>query len=99
MRVLLNPRLNYCSVVYRNTFRASLRQYGSTKSSNPLRILFCGSEEFSIASLRALHKEHERNPELIASIDVVCKPAKRVGRGRTALREGMNVLKLGKIIC
>lgn len=94
MRVLLNPRSIYCSVACRNTFPVR-----SKKLSKPLRILFCGSEEFSIASLLALHGEHERNPELIASIDVVCKPAKRVGRGRTGLREGVNVPTLGMIVC
>lgn len=51
------------------------------KQSDPLRILFCGSDEFSTASLRALHEEKERNPDLIESIDVVVRPGKRVGRG------------------
>ncbi|KAK8116219.1 formyl transferase [Apiospora sp. TS-2023a] len=51
------------------------------KQSDPLRILFCGSDEFSTASLRALHEEQERNPGLIESIDVVVRPGKRVGRG------------------
>ncbi|KKK14528.1 methionyl-tRNA formyltransferase family protein [Aspergillus rambellii] len=43
----------------------------STKAYEPLRILFCGSDEFSIASLKALHKEHVHRPDRIASIDVV----------------------------
>ncbi|KAK8084796.1 methionyl-tRNA formyltransferase [Apiospora hydei] len=51
------------------------------KQSDALRILFCGSDEFSSASLRALHEEKERNPGLIESIDVVVRPGKRVGRG------------------
>ncbi|KAK7943017.1 Methionyl-tRNA formyltransferase [Apiospora aurea] len=51
------------------------------KQSDSLRILFCGSDEFSSASLRALHEEKERNPGLIESIDVVVRPGKRVGRG------------------
>ncbi|KAK7931648.1 formyl transferase [Apiospora marii] len=51
------------------------------KQSDTLRILFCGSDEFSSASLRALHEEKERNPGLIESIDVVVRPGKRVGRG------------------
>ncbi|KAH9900210.1 Formyltransferase [Xylariomycetidae sp. FL2044] len=51
------------------------------KKSDPLRILFCGSDDFSCASLDALQKERERNPELIRSIDVVVRPGKRTGRG------------------
>ncbi|KAI1850204.1 hypothetical protein JX266_004062 [Neoarthrinium moseri] len=51
------------------------------KASDPLRILFCGSDEFSCANLRALHAEHVRNPSLVESIDVVVRPGKRVGRG------------------
>ncbi|KAL2828708.1 formyl transferase [Aspergillus cavernicola] len=59
----------------------------STKTYDPLRILFCGSDEFSIASLKALHAEHVKRPEKIASIDVVCRPGKRVGRGLKQIRE------------
>ncbi|KAJ5678686.1 hypothetical protein N7462_006930 [Penicillium macrosclerotiorum] len=63
-----------------------LRGY-STKSYDPLRILFCGSDDFSIASLRALHAYHLKQPSRIASIDVVCRPGKRVGRGLKKIRE------------
>ncbi|OAX83329.1 hypothetical protein ACJ72_02308 [Emergomyces africanus] len=62
-------------------------RYTSTKSCDPLRILFCGSDSFSIASLGALCKERANNPETIASIDVVCRPGKRVGRGLKTIRE------------
>ncbi|OJD18895.1 hypothetical protein AJ78_01150 [Emergomyces pasteurianus Ep9510] len=62
-------------------------RYASTKSCDPLRILFCGSDSFSIASLTALCKERANNPETIASIDVVCRPGKRVGRGLKTIRE------------
>ncbi|KKZ66095.1 methionyl-tRNA formyltransferase [[Emmonsia] crescens] len=62
-------------------------RYVSTKSCDPLRILFCGSDTFSIASLKALCKERANNPETIASIDVVCRPGKRVGRGLKLIRE------------
>ena len=65
-----------------------IRRYISQKSSDPLRILFCGSEDFSIASLRALHDEYTKNQGLIASIDVVCKRAKRIGRNLKGIREG-----------
>ena len=60
----------------------------SCKASEPLNILFCGSDEFSIASLRALHKEAKEDAESITNIDVVCRPDKRVGRGLQVIREG-----------
>lgn len=60
----------------------------ATKAYEPLRILFCGSDEFSIVSLRALHEEQLRCSDRIASIDVVCRPGKRVGRGLKQIREG-----------
>ena len=63
------------------------RRWSSSKTSDPLRILFCGSDEFSIASLRALHREQQARPEFIKSIDVVSRPPKRVGRGLKSLRE------------
>ncbi|KAI1649238.1 Formyltransferase [Daldinia loculata] len=56
------------------------------KKSDPLRILFCGSDEFSCASLEALHQEHVRNPALIQSIDVVVRPGKRTGRGNKIIQ-------------
>ena len=60
----------------------------SSKDSSPLHILFCGSEEFSIASLRAIYEEHKKEPGLVASIDVVCRPGKRTGRDLKTIREG-----------
>lgn len=66
------------------------RRYSVTaRLQEPLRILFCGSDEFSIASLRALDEERRRAPDLIHSIDVVHRPAKPSGRGLKTLREGM----------
>lgn len=59
----------------------------STKPE-PLRLLFCGSDDFSSAALKVLHAEHVKKPELIASIDVVCRSAKRTGRGLHRIREG-----------
>ncbi|KAK1760614.1 Methionyl-tRNA formyltransferase [Echria macrotheca] len=59
----------------------------STRASDPLRILFCGSDEFSCASLKALEAEHRTNPDLIRSIDVVVRPPKRTGRGLKQIRE------------
>ncbi|KAI0881761.1 Formyltransferase [Annulohypoxylon maeteangense] len=51
------------------------------KKSEPLRILFCGSDHFSCAALEALNRERENDPGLIESIDVVVRPGKRAGRG------------------
>lgn len=73
----------YSSAVRRPAFRLY-----STKVHDPLRILFCGSDEFSIASLKALHAYHLKQPDRIASIDVVCRPGKKVGRGMKKIREG-----------
>ncbi|KAK2871901.1 hypothetical protein FQN49_002708 [Arthroderma sp. PD_2] len=73
------------SLTWRYTF--SCRRYASTKACDPLRILFCGSDEFSIASLNALHAERTRDPNTIASIDVVCRPGKPVGRALKTIRE------------
>ncbi|RMJ26673.1 hypothetical protein PHISP_02485 [Aspergillus sp. HF37] len=64
-----------------------LRRSFATRGHDPLRILFCGSDEFSIASLKALREEHLSRPDRISSIDVVCRPGKRVGRGLKQIRE------------
>lgn len=73
----------------------------ATRSFDPLRILFCGSDEFSIASLKALHDYRVKHPDQIASIDVVCRPGKRVGRGLKKIRESTSrflVLSEGPVL-
>lgn len=68
------------------------RLFGIQKArrpDRPLRILFCGSDEFSCVSLQALYSEFFRGRNLIRSIDVVVRPAKPVGRGLKEMREGM----------
>ncbi|CAO2658444.1 Nn.00g061670.m01.CDS01 [Neocucurbitaria sp. VM-36] len=66
-------------------------RYNSTTASSrgpePLKILFCGSDEFSIASLRALNAVKHDEPQLIKSIHVAHRPAKPTGRGLKTLRE------------
>ncbi|QPH05188.1 hypothetical protein C2857_002821 [Epichloe festucae Fl1] len=52
-----------------------------SRGSDPLRILFCGSDEFSCASLRALHREHVRDRGLVEALDVMVLPARKTGRG------------------
>lgn len=63
------------------------KRYTTAASTEPLRILFCGSDAFSIASLRAVHDEKLNRPDLIASLDVVHRPGKRTGRGLKVVRE------------
>lgn len=58
------------------------------KASDPLRVLFCGSDAFSCESLRALHREHENNKKLIESLDVMVLPPRRTGRGFKEITEG-----------
>ncbi|POS84981.1 hypothetical protein EPUL_004644, partial [Erysiphe pulchra] len=70
----------YAKVLSRSVFY-------STKVSEPLRILFCGSDEFSAASLKALQNEKKINPGLVKSIDVLCRPGKPVGRGMKKIAE------------
>lgn len=55
-------------------------------ASQPLRILFCGSDEFSAISLQRLHQESLRDRSFITSIDVVCKAGKPAGRGLRTIR-------------
>ena len=67
--------------------RRSTRCFSSKNFAEPLRILFCGSDEFSITSLKAVHEVHEQDKTVIDSVDVVCRPPKRVGRGLKKIRE------------
>ncbi|KAK4575138.1 Methionyl-tRNA formyltransferase [Recurvomyces mirabilis] len=69
--------------------RASIvtRRPSSTKQHDPLRILFCGADQFSIYSLRALHDLQQARSNIIAAIDVLCRPDKRVGRGLKRVQE------------
>lgn len=60
----------------------------ASRPSEPLRILFCGSDAFSCASLKALHAEHKENSSLIESLDVMVLPGKRTGRGLKVVSEG-----------
>ncbi|GKT60601.1 formyl transferase [Colletotrichum tofieldiae] len=72
------------------TCRPGLRLYSATAGgsvSDPLRILFCGSDDFSCAALGAINAERKRNPGLIESLDVVVRPGKLSGRGMKKIRE------------
>ncbi|KIW91376.1 uncharacterized protein Z519_08272 [Cladophialophora bantiana CBS 173.52] len=64
------------------------RHFSSLKSESddPLRILFCGTDRFSVASLEALDRYSKTPESNILSIDVVTKTDKRVGRGRKLVK-------------
>ncbi|KAG9671165.1 Formyltransferase, partial [Aureobasidium melanogenum] len=66
---------------------SSRRYLSSSPQHDPLRVLFCGADEFSIYSLKALNKIRREKPDKVASIDVVCRKDKRVGRGLKQIRE------------
>lgn len=73
---------------------ASARSFATTRlvyksKSDALRILFCGSDAFSCESLKALYAEHQRNRELVETLEVMVLPGKRVGRGLKEVRQGM----------
>lgn len=55
--------------------------------TEPLRILFCGSDEVSASCLEGLDDERKQGKSNIKSIDVVCRPQKRSGRGGKTVRE------------
>lgn len=63
------------------TCRRSIYTTTSGKKSDPLRILFCGSDTMSTEALHALHEEATYNPELVDKIEVVVLPPRNVGRG------------------
>ncbi|KZM20690.1 Methionyl-tRNA formyltransferase [Ascochyta rabiei] len=71
----------------RSWLLASRRPYAtSTRAADSLKILFCGSDDFSIISLRALDAARRRLPGLIDEIHVAHRPAKPTGRGLKTLR-------------
>ncbi|OTB09204.1 hypothetical protein M426DRAFT_134403 [Hypoxylon sp. CI-4A] len=84
-RAVWPPPLSYSTLAKQGAEEADI-ELEKAKNSEPLRILFCGSDEFSCASLRALHDELQVNPELIQSINVVVRPSKRTGRGYKVLQ-------------
>lgn len=70
--------------------------YSTAARTRPdfLRILFCGSDDFSIKSLRALHRARQDTPGLIEAIHVAHRPAKPTGRGLKVLREGTATISI-----
>lgn len=52
------------------------------------RILFCGSDQFSVESLKAVNELRRKAPSAASSLDVVVKKGKPAGRGRKSIRDG-----------
>ena len=91
----LSHSLRLKGVFAANVAVCSLRNYHGShiasstarpQSTERLRILFCGSEEFSAFSLKALSEYARSTESNIASIDVVTRKDKRVGRGLKLVR-------------
>lgn len=78
---MLHFQISSCTRLKARNVPLFRRCYSSIR--NPLRVLFCGSDEFSISSLRALHnlQKSTNDASAFASIDVICRPGKRTGRG------------------
>lgn len=54
---------------------------------NPLRVLFCGSDIFSIYSLQKLYRLKQLDPNYIQSLQVVSRPPKWGGKNKSILRK------------
>ncbi|CAI6100229.1 unnamed protein product [Clonostachys chloroleuca] len=67
---------------WKSQHETSLYRTTSGKMSEPLRILFCGTDNVSTESLHALHEEMTYNNGLVESIECVLLPPKPSGRGR-----------------
>lgn len=71
-----------CSVHLSASARRRLYSSSTPQEDKPLQILFLGSDDFSISSLRALYHYSRLASSNIATIDVATRPDKRVGRNR-----------------
>ena len=101
VKPLISPFISYSG--YTKPFLARLAKIGSSHRrrvsdtasykrpdhDEPLRILFCGADRFSLVSLEALVKESQLPSSNIASIDVICRAPKPSGRGLKILRDRM----------
>jgi methionyl-tRNA formyltransferase len=76
---------------FRNPWRCNRSFSVERGAPEPLRILFCGSDDFSISSLKALDSIRLHDRGLVSSVDVVCRPGKRVGRGLKEIRDGESI--------
>ncbi|PHH49189.1 Methionyl-tRNA formyltransferase [Ceratocystis fimbriata CBS 114723] len=81
------PRPIYTYLSSQHCHARQSRRYATKQQSDPLRILFYGSDSFSCASLEALVAEQKANSRLIEAIQVVVRPGKLYGRGLKLKRE------------
>src|ERR1700761_1384929 len=73
-------------VTYPASFSTSLGP-PEQRRHDPLRILFCGSDAFSIASLKPLVKFMRDGNGIVETIDVLCRTDKPTGRGLKTLAQ------------
>lgn len=70
------------------------KRWSHVKSADPsaggLRILFCGSDDFSARSLEKIAGKKAHEDGIVNSIDVVCKKGRPYGRGLKRIRHGMS---------
>ncbi|CAN6662871.1 methionyl-tRNA formyltransferase, mitochondrial [Trichomonascus vanleenenianus] len=81
---------------------SSLSSVQTLPPPTPLKVAFFGTDEFSLASLKGLYS-HMKASDQIRSIDLITRTPKRVGRGRSqvkdtvaaefAARSGVDVLR------
>ncbi|KAF2420556.1 Formyltransferase [Tothia fuscella] len=82
------PSLRSC--IFRNPYLPICKRNISTtgRKTDSLRILFCGSDDFSIASLEALEHDRQTNAATkVESVDVLSLHGKPHGRGLKKIRD------------
>ncbi|KAG5976486.1 hypothetical protein E4U55_007320 [Claviceps digitariae] len=86
-RLLLAPPVSHRLIRLASSLSPLPPPVSHPRPSDPLRILFCGSDTFSCASLRALHQEHVHGTGVIDALEVMVLPGKRAGRGLKTMRQ------------
>lgn len=76
---------NAHSIAKTQLFHLSFSRNYSSSIQSPIRIAFCGSDLFSIYSLRSLLDYAAQNPSHIQSIDLLTRKPKPAGRGRKTI--------------
>ncbi|KAG5972521.1 hypothetical protein E4U58_006446, partial [Claviceps cyperi] len=84
----VKSRLFVALLSRRPTSTLSTPHAPARRLQEPLRILFCGSDDFSCTSLKALHQEMERKAGLVESVEVVVLPNMFKGRGMRYVEDG-----------
>ncbi|KAG5936303.1 hypothetical protein E4U59_005084 [Claviceps monticola] len=84
----VKPRLFVALLSRRPTSTLSTPHAPARRPQEPLRILFCGSDNFSCPSLRALHREMQQKTGLVESIEVVVLPSMAQGREMKYVKDG-----------